>query len=364
MSAHDAADYKSPAFLEKLENTFGFRINVTPIQLETNTFLEDSAKDKGTRVTLGSPVWLQMFVAGSVYKDISFFSELEHASGSFKFNWFYFNFTNLTKSRAVNFQVGNISPLEFASYPNRLPQFPNLKAEVMLKKSADGKGEESVDMSSARPGIQYYGYNDWVLAYAGATPGTKATDVNQYLHFWGGLVFRLPDGTSKNFAGSTATIHMYKGTDTKFTGFAASGTTTADTAQVKNDFTRISPQVNLRYLDKLDIQAAYVMAKDDNWTFSTTPREWKYSGIGVEAGYMPNWKWHLGFHYDYFKSDSTFASGTYQGKPIWQYQRFVPGVTYIINQNFRFTLYFEKDLSDDRGSELSDKLYLNMRTMF
>jgi hypothetical protein len=366
MSAHGDEDYKEPAFLEKLENMFGFRLNMTPIQLETKAFLEDSSEEKGTRVTLGNPVWLQMFVAGSVYRDISFFSELEYSSSSFKFNWFYFNFTNLAKSPALNLQVGNISPLEFASFPNRLPQFPALKAEGMLKKSSDGKGEESVDMSSARPGLQYYGYGDWILAYAGVSPGTKATDVNQYLHYWGGLVFRLPANAVKGFEGSNATIHVYKGTDTKYTGFTASSTVTVDTLQRKNDFVRFSPQVNVRYLDKLDIQAAYISAKDDNWTLAApgAEKEWKYSGIGLEAGYMPNMRWHLGLHYDYYSSDSTIAIGTYAGEPIWQYQRIVPGITYIINQNLRFTAYFEKDLSDDRGTDLSDKLYLNMRAMF
>mgnify|MGYP003858671099 CR=1 FL=1 len=365
MAAHDQEPNKEEVFLKRVSDIFGFRVNVTPVQIETNAFQEDSAADKGTRVTLGNPIWLQMFVAGSVYKDISFFSELENSVGSFKFAWFYWNFTNIANTRGLNFQVGNISPLEFASFPNRLPQFPALKAEVMLKKSSDGKGEESVDMSSARPGLQYYGYNDWLLTYAGVSPGTKATDINQYLQYWGGLVFRLPDNTIRGFEGSTATLHVYKGTDTKFTGFTPSATVTVDTVQRKNEFIRFSPQINIRYLDKLDIQAAYVSAKDDNWRFGTTNQEeWKFSGVGIEAGYMPNPRWHLGLHYDYYSSDSAFASGTYAGEPVWQYQRIVPGITYIINQNIRFTTYYEKDLSDDRGFDLSNKLYLNMRAMF
>lgn len=364
MAAHDQEANKEEAFLKRVSDLFGFRVNITPVQLETNAFQEDSAKAKETRVTLGNPIWLQMFVAGSVYRDVSFFSELEHSSGSFKFNWFYWNFTNLGKTRALNGQVGNISPLEFASYPNRLPQFPALKSEVMLKKSSDGKGEESIDMSSARPGLQYYGYSDWVLAYAGISPGTKATDVNQYLHYWAGLVFRLPENTIRGFEGSSATLHVYSGTDTKFTGFTGSSTVTVDTVQQKNEFIRLSPQINIRYLGKLDIQAAYVSAKDDNWTLSTTPVEWKYAGLAVEAGYMPNPRWQLGLHYDYYSSDSVFTSGNYAGDPIWQYQRIVPGVGYVINQNIRFNVYYEKDLSDERGTKLSDKLYLNMRSMF
>jgi hypothetical protein len=369
-SSHESEGQVS--WLDKVDNLFGFRLNMTPVQVETNAFAEDSAdvNDKSSRITLGSPIWLQMFVAGSIYKDISFFSELEHASGSFKFNWFYFNVTNIGGSQALNFQVGNISPLEFASYPNRLPQLPNLKGEVFLIKSSPdlakpttgSGGEESIDMSSARPGIQYFGYNNWVLAYAGVTPGTKATDVNQFLHYWGGLVFRLPENVLRGFEGSTATIHAYAGKDTKFTGFTAS----PDTAQVENAFTRISPQLNIRYRGRVDIQAAYVLAKDDNRSFvASGATEFKYNGIAIEAGYMPNPKWHLALHYDKYTSDNENTSGARVGKPILEFQRVVPAVTYVINQNIRTSVYYEKDLSDETGRpELIDKLYVNVRTMF
>jgi hypothetical protein len=351
-------------FVGKVEHLFGFRLNVTPLQYETNTFQEDSASEKKSRLTLGSPIWLQAFVAGNVYKNISFFSELEYAQSSFKFNWFYFNFTRLGKTPAINFQVGNLSPLEFASYPNRLPQLPNLKGEVMLIKSSDGKGEESIDLSSARPGIQYFGHteNDVALVYAGVSPGTKAANVNQSLHYWGGLVLRLPENAVKGLEGSSATIHIYQGTDTKNTGEEKPG---PQVKQVENKFTRISPQINIRYKDRLDIQAAMVFAKDENWKLVANPAaDYKYSGVAFEGGYMPNNKWHLGLHYDKYSSKDKFAGGPYDGDPIVHYQRVVPAVTYIINQNIRFTLYWEKNLSDERGTKLVDKLVVNMRTMF
>lgn len=140
--------------LDELTNLLGIRLNMTPIELDTKSFQKDYGYEKTTRLTIGNAVWLQLFAAGQIYKDISFFSELEHQKGTFKFNWFYFNFTNILNSPYLNFQVGNLSPLEFASYPNRLPQLPNLKGEVFLLKSSNGKGESSVDMSSARPGIR------------------------------------------------------------------------------------------------------------------------------------------------------------------------------------------------------------------
>lgn len=350
--AGDSPDDEGSVYLDKLEHLLGFRLNMTPIMLETNSFQKDSSSERSSRITLGNPIWIQFFVAGSVYRNISFFSELEYAQSAFKFNWFYFNFTNLGNSRALNFQLGRISPLEFASYPNRLPQLPNIKGEVMLVKSSEGNGEESVDMSSARPGIQYFGRNDWLLVYAGASPGSKAVDVNQFLQYWGGVVLTLPENIVDGFEGSTATIHYYAGTDTKGSGSAT---------QIENKFTRFSPQVNVRYVDKVDVQAAYVIAEDDNRALVASPAgSFKYDGFAFEGGYMLADRWHLAVHYDKYESDDKLPTG----KPVIEFERVVPAITYTINQNIRLSVYYEKDLVDRPADTKVDKIYLNIRTMF
>ena len=344
--------------LDEVTNLFGFRLNMTPIEFDTKSFQQDSGFAKTTKLTLSNPVWLQMFVAGSIYKDISFFSELEYSKSSFKFNWFYFNFTNILNSPLANFQVGNISPLEFASYPNRLPQLPNLKGEVFLIKSSSGTGESSMDMSSARPGIQYFGKHSFATVYLGVSPGVSSASVNQYLNYWGGVVCKLPENVIKGFDGSTLTLHYYTGTDTKYTGQEA----TTQKAQVANKFTRFSPQVNIRYYEKLDIQAAYVTGTDENYSLVASPlKSFKYSGFALEAGYMPSDVWHLGVHYDNYSSEDKVVA---TGKPILNYQRIVPSATYVVNENIRFTAYYEKNLTDIDSNLKVDKTYLNIRVMF
>lgn len=345
--------------LDEVSDIFGFRLNMTPIELDTKSFQKDAGEEKTTKLTLGNAVWIQAFVAGSIYKDISFFSELEYSKGSFKFNWFYFNFTNLLNSPMLNFQVGNISPMEFASFPNRLPQLPALKGEVFLIKSSNGKGENSMDMSSARPGLQYFGKYDWATIYAGVSPGVSAASVNQYLNVWGGIVLKLPENIIQGFDGSSFTLHYYTGTDTKNTGTEATG---AQIPQVENQFTRFSPQINIRYNDQFDIQAAYILGTDKNFNLVANPTsDFKYSGFALEAGYMPSEIWHLGLHYDNYSSDDKVVA---TGKPVLDYQRIVPSVTYIVNQNIRFTVYYEKNLTDIDESLKVDKTYLNVRVMF
>ncbi len=57
-------------------------------------------------------------------------------------------------------------------------------------------------------------------------------------------------------------------------------------------------------------------------------------------------------------------------KPVFEYQRVVPVVTYIVNQNIRFSTNYEKNITADRKDskgalvDLVDKIYLNIRVMF
>lgn len=356
-------DDEKPAvpWLNSVNHLLGFRVNLTPVRHETNVLKRTAADstDLQGRWTLGSPHWLQMFVAGSIYRDISFFTELEMAQSSFKFNWFYFNFTNLLKSqRALNLQIGNISPLEFTSYPNRLPQLPALKSTVMLEKASAGTGEVSVDMSSARPGIQYYGHNNWALLYAGVSPGptaTNGTQKNQFLQTWTGLVLKMPGEVSRKLEGSTVTAHYYAGVDTKNTGAVD---------QATNRFTRVSPQLNLRYNENLDVQAAWVYGEESNRGLvipAGAPLDkFIFRGIGVEAGYMPKPQWHIGAHYDWYESGNKLPSGA----PVIEDHRIVPAATYIVNENIRGTIYWEHSLKATPPTGKVETIYLNMRTMF
>jgi len=358
-------DTDGGVYLEKVENLLGFRLNMTPFMMETNSFQKDSGSAKESRLTLGSPVWIQFFVAGPIYKDISFFSELEHSAGAFKFNWFYFNLTNVGGTPLANFQVGNISPVEFASYPNRLPQLPNIKGEVFHVKPSNGTGENSTKIRDAHPGIQYFGKHEWALWYAGVSPGKAAASVSQFNEYWGGLVVKMPEDILAGFDGSTATLHYQVGTDTKNTG-----TQVPEVGQRKNEWTRIVPSVNIRYNEQFDIQAAYMIAEDKNWSLAATPgASFKYSGIALEAGYMPTELWHLGLHYDQYASSDNNTTGQNAGKPVFEYQRIVPAVTYILNYNMRFSLYYEKDLTPDRKDAagkvipLIDRITFNVRMM-
>ncbi|MEP7026989.1 MAG: hypothetical protein ABI960_00200 [Candidatus Eisenbacteria bacterium] len=348
ISAHgEEAEAETGPVIGNVNNLLGFRVNMTPIGYETHSLVADSTNgDLKGRWTVGSPIWIQFFAAGRLFPHVSFFSELEYTQSGFKYNWFYFNFTRLNKSTWLNGQVGNISPLEFASYPNRLPQLPALKGEVMLLKSSNGGGDEhGMDMSSARPGIQYFGHSEAATVYAGVSPGPTGRDVNNKIHYWAGLVGRVPESQNV-IGGSSATLHYYHGTDTRNSALLFA----------ENDWSRLSPQINLRCSDKLDVQWAYVWAKEDNRALVALPaKDYKYQGTALETGYMPNDKWQVGAHYDWYQQGE-------KGDVIGKFHRVVPTVTRVLNQNWRATVYFEHNLRDVPNKV--DKIYLNVRTMF
>ena len=334
--------------LGSVEFWLGARLNLTPIMVEPNAVTVNG--EKKTRVSVGNANWLQLFVAGSIFKNMSIYIENEFEKDRFHFAWFYLGFQNLGKSTLLNFQVGRLTPVEFTSYPDRLPQLPALGEGVMRVKSAGGKGEKALDMRGGRFGIQYYGYKGPVVLYAGVSPGDIFPNVSQFLDYWGGVRLEIPETTArgwKDWIGSSVTLHFYRGTDSKNT----------PTAQVKDDYIRVIPSLNLRFRDKIDIQGAYVYAKDDNWTLTVPARELKFRGVRGVASYYINDHWALSVHYDRYTAEPK--------ELLPEFHRLVfPVITYKPRDNWRISLYPEIDLRDVPSDSKQHKFYLNIRTMF
>jgi hypothetical protein len=344
--------------MEDLSDVFGVRLNMDVFRVTTNNFVNNSGDDPTTTIEFGRPNWLQMFAAGSIYKNISFFSELEFKEKDFHFSWFYFNFTNLFDSKLLNLNIGNLSPVDYSSFSNRLRQFPNVKGQVQRIRTSGNSGEKSTDLSSSRPGIQYYGYGDWFVVYGGVTNGKIKTKSDQ-LDYWGGLRLLLPDNVIDGWEGSSVTMHYYAGTDTKNITSGEGDTETSE--RYKNEFTKLYPSVNLKYKDYFDLQVGYVVATEGNRGMVEDPTEdYKYSGVAAQISYLPNANWHFGVHYDSYKSDS---DAPIDGAGDFEYARVVPSIAYTISEKYAFWLYYEKDITPE-GKDLKDAFYLNIRTMF
>ncbi len=281
----------------RVEDLFGFRVSAIPFKLTTNGLTENGSTK--TAIDLGTVQWIQLFTAGTVTKNVSFFNELElDRDGKVKYGWFYIGAHNVMDSHGlVNFQIGKLSPVEWTSYSGRLSIFPELKGFAdKIKSSTNGSatniGEDSADTSSAQYGIAYYGYRGPLVWSLGGGNSANPVDVNQEKNFWSSVRLEMPQGNSA-IEGSSVSLFYYNGTDTFSTA----------TAQVTNDYWRIQPSANLRY-QNFDVIGSFQYAKEDNFTLATPAGEESYWGITGVASYMPLTWLMTGVEYDTVQQDT------------------------------------------------------------
>jgi hypothetical protein len=324
-------------FVDKVGNWFGARLSFTPLLYKTNDVtIDGETKDS---FNLGNPNWLQFFVAGTIFKNVSIFIEQEFEVDGSKFSWFHLFFTNLADTY-VNFQVGKLSPVDFTPFPDRLRMWQ--KSEILDVKSSGGAGENSITIRQSRPGIQYYGYKGPVLWFAGIDNGKDASDLDRQKNYWGGLRLEMPNTAKSNFEGSTVGFHYYSGTDTADSA----------TARVENDFRRYTFSANARYNDKFDLQATYQIGNDDNYTLEVVPVEVDFQGFTVSAAY---WTYPVYFILQYDQIDSDDIPGL-------EKKKLSPSIWLFMRQNFKAGIAARFDLSS--AAVKKHEVALQIRTMF
>lgn len=317
--------------LDNLTNLLGLRMNVTPV----------SAHVQSKTVVYGNPNWVQLFVAGSVAKNVSIFIENEITASGAHFSWYKLGFHNLFGKKAFNVIVGNLSPLDYSSFSNRLRITPAEKNEFFETKSSRGKGESSVNSSSARPGAMLYGDLGRVTYYAGLSSGVVSPTSNDTLNSWVGARYTI---SAKQIAGTNASVTYYKGTDVKNGG---------KSTQANNDFYWVMPAFNLR-TGSLDLQAAVRVGHEDNYLLASgdSVKADGYLGYGLTASYTFSDKWQSAFLYDNVTAGDINGVGK---------EWLTPSVTYFVADNIRMSGYYKHDV---RNSGKNDKLYCNVRLMF
>jgi hypothetical protein len=324
-------------FVDKVGNWLGARLSLTPALYKSNgVTIDGETKDS---FNIGNPNWLQLFVAGTIFKNVSIFIEQEFEVGHSKFSWFHLFFTNLADTY-VNFQVGNLSPVDFTPFPDRLRMWG--KSDVLNVKSSGGKGENSVTIRQSRPGIQYYGYKGPLLWFAGIDNGKDFSDLDRQKNYWGGAKLELPGTVKSNFEGSSVGFHYYSGTDTKDSA----------NARIENDFRRYTFSANARYLDKFDVQAAFQIGADDNYALTAVPIETKFQGMTISAAYW-TYPLYVILQFDQISSDDI---------PGLEKTMLSPSVWLFARENFKAGIAARFDLSD---AELKKhEIALQIRTMF
>ncbi len=337
--------------IDRVSNLLGFRLNVTPIKVQENK-LEQGGETKN-KTTIGDANWIQLFVAGSVFKNVSFFTEMQFEDEKFHFSWWSLGFHNIFKSKAINFTIGNVSPLDYGSHSNRLRIFAPIKNAVYNIKTANGTGDDSIGISGYRPAVQYFGYGGPVIWWAGVSPGSEAGDPNDKLFTWAGARLEVTGESESNFEGSSVTLWGFQGDDGR--NIDATETTTALFRTSTSN--RYQAAGNLRYR-AMDIQAAYVWGDDEDGDLTTEAKDkFEFNGVAVQAGYFIGSKWYPAVSYDLVEIDAG------SGAKVTAHS-ITPALSYLVMENFRAGLYVTIDLNDEEGYTKANTYQINLRTMF
>ncbi len=340
---------------------FTARFNLTPIQIETKAAVVNG--DTTSKITIGNTNWLQLFVAGSLMKNVSMYIENEITPTGIHQAWYYLGLHNLGNTPWLNFQFGRLSSVVFAPYPDRLPQLPAVGGPGITRVATSaGAGAVSMDLRSARYGIQYYGHGGPLTLYAGVSPGTSSSNAANALGYWAGVKASISSGGPAKLVGSSIGVHVDGGTDRL-------NPANPDTTY-ENAYTRIMPSLNLRWADKIDLQAAYVMVSEDNRRLlpeTANPEAVSYGGIRTVGSYILNDHWALSFHYDMITASDDDKANLAAGDPLQVDYSFlyIPVITYLYRENFRVSFYPGIDLRDEADLPFGQKhnlFFINIRT--
>lgn len=341
--------------LNSLVDVFGIRVSYTPISYKSNSRKEADGSLDDT-VDEGNADWVQLFVGGSIAKNISTFIETEITSDSVHINWFHIGFNNLFGMGSyANIRAGRLSAFNWHAMTGRLRAIAPVKNQVFDYKSSNGKGDDSVAVASPYPAVEYYGYNKYLLWAVGVQNGGKATDVNDSKNLYATLKAWLAQ--KGNFEGSAISVGGLAGTDTKLLSATTNATTLAVTpaTEAENEFWRGGPALNIRFRDTTDFQAAYFVGSDDNWTLASptsTKTEVDFQGASALLGHWLSHKWWAALQYDWIDSDDDASD----------YDKGTAAISFSPRENIRIYLVGRADLRD--VDEKVNEAFVNIRAMF
>lgn len=341
--------------LEDLGSFLGVRLNVVPVAYQTNAF-QSRPGEYEDRVTVGNADWLQLFTSGAIARNVSVFIETEFTTdGDFHNSWFRLGFHNLLGKAGsgglASLWVGQLNPLEFHAANGRLPMIPPARSEVFFVPSSGGKGNDSVTLRGARPGVAVFGTAGPLLYEIGIDSGGGKTDPNTDKNGWITLRGELPSGPLE---GSSVSGWYYSGTDS----LAVLDTSGALVTTQKNRFTRASVAANVRVAG-VDATIAWVRGDDDNWTLAPPGAEddTTFDGWFVQAGYPVTDRWHVAAQYDRIDSKDL---------PGLELEKLSGTVSFALREHFRVMVVPRVDLlpETDTHPKAQHEVVAMIRTMF
>ena len=335
--------------IDELQNYLGVRLNLDAVNIQTKAQDRGGKSNAEAKLDIGNPNWLQIFTAGSVFKNVSVFIETEIEEDEVQFSWFRLGFHNLFGLGSLaNIRIGNTSMMDWHVLSGRLRMISNISNQATRYLSSDDEGEDSVNMSSATPGISFYGYTHGVTYEAGVANGKRnQSDPNRFKNYFGTLTYQMEDG---DLEGSGISFWGMFGTDTK----------DYSDDNISNGFWRFSPGLNFRYNENLDILVAYFWGRDDNYFLvdNSINEPNDMIGLATQIGYNVTPEIFTALQYDFVEDEADSQN----------FNKISPSVSYFIRENMRLSLTARLDVLDEETTDprhlRQDEYILNFRAMF
>ncbi|MBI4365486.1 MAG: hypothetical protein HY543_01565, partial [Deltaproteobacteria bacterium] len=140
-----ATKVSEETFIQRVGNMLGFRISFTPVEVTTKAI---TINGQGKlRYNFGVGNWLQLFVAGPIFKNASIFTEFEipgqnptaySASDIAHINWFTLGYHNLFRTSWLNIRTGKLSMRNWVAQTGRLRMIPNINVAATRIRPSEG----------------------------------------------------------------------------------------------------------------------------------------------------------------------------------------------------------------------------------
>ena len=350
--------------LDDLDNLFGIRLNLRPVEYTTNGIDEDG--DREDHLTFGKTNWVQFFVGGTIYKNTSIFIEYEvNDEDESHFSWYKLIFTNLFGPQgSANLVLGQQAPMEWMPASGRLRVMPDREGLAWGPKSSAGATaigtddpEDEVGITGARPAISFYGYQGPLVYFAGVSPGDEAggNDLNNEISTWLGARLDLTGGT---FAGSGVGVFAMQGTD-------AANTAGVAPAQTTNDWDRLSLQGVLR-MGGWDVTAGLTSGEDDNWILTPVDVSQEFDSTFAQLGYLfgGSKQYYATLRYQNLEWDDTALAAAVGLED--EEEQIAASLYYFPMENLKIGLNVLLDETDYRDplTKEEDVYHITIRTMF
>ncbi|OIO04201.1 MAG: hypothetical protein AUJ51_02375 [Elusimicrobia bacterium CG1_02_56_21] len=329
------------------------RISIIPFSTKKGGLtVAGHSKDQ---TAIGRGQWFQFFTAGSIAKNISIFIETEFENDKLHNNWLYMGFHNLAGPEgALNFRVGNLCAFDWHSVSGRLRANPPLKYSIMgsFKSAKGGSGnEDQLGIASANPGAEVFGYSGNFLYSGVVQSGKQVTasgpDTNQFQNYTGTLGYMVNDG---DFEGSKLTLSVMSAVDTSSSSYK----------QRKDNLYVFYPGVTIRYKG-LDLQGAFLYAKEDNYKLAAAKNKAITRGVGAGAGYYIKDNVYGHLQYDWLASKDARNLGKYITEHYVS-----PSVWFFPRANIRMGLTGKYDMDAKNANHKFKKheVFSTIRAMF